>query len=98
MRWLIASCVGLLVTSLSLAGDWPQVLGPNRDGSTTEIVKPWKGDLKVLWHVPVGEGHSSPVVADGHVFLHTKVDKQEREQIDVWNVDDPKQHASANFE
>src|SRR5207302_9119139 len=46
-------------------------LGPNRDGVTAEKVQPWKGDLKVLWKQSVGEGHSSPVVADGKVYLHT---------------------------
>jgi len=97
MRWLITIFVGFVVASVSLAVDWPQWLGPDRDGTTTEIVKPWKGDLKVLWRTPVGEGHSSPVVADGYVFLHTKVKNEDREQVDVWSVDDPARHASASY-
>src|SRR5262249_22422032 len=28
------------------------------------------GDPKVLWRTKVGEGHSSPLVADGVVYLH----------------------------
>ena len=31
-------------------------------------VAPWKGDLKPLWKKPVGESHSSPVVAGGLVY------------------------------
>ena len=62
--------VPLFLASHSVAADWPQWLGPNRDGTTTEIVKPWTGDPKVLWRVKVGEGHSSSVVADGVVYLH----------------------------
>ncbi|AWM40939.1 Quinohemoprotein alcohol dehydrogenase ADH-IIG precursor [Gemmata obscuriglobus] len=50
------------------AADWPQFLGPNRDGSTPESVAPWAAPLKPLWKQPVGEAHSSPVVADGLVY------------------------------
>ena len=61
----------LLPLSLSLplrADDWPQFLGPQRDGTSSETVSPWKGDLKPLWKKPVGEAHSSPVVAKGVVY------------------------------
>jgi outer membrane protein assembly factor BamB len=67
------ACLTLLaLTTAATAGDWPQWLGPNRDGSTAEIVKPWKEPPKVLWRVKVGEGHSSPVVTDKFVFLHSR--------------------------
>ena len=68
------------------AADWPQWLGPNRDGSTTATVAPWKGDLKPAWRVPVGEGHSSPVVAGGLVFLHTKVKDQDAERVQAFDL------------
>lgn len=58
-----------LALALSAAGaDWPQFLGPNRDNTTAEAVEPWKGDLKSLWKKPVGDAHSSPVVAGGVVY------------------------------
>lgn len=72
----------LLIQGAVHAGDWPQWLGPNRDGSTDEKIAPWKQELKPLWRQPVGEGHSSPVVAKGRVYLHTAVkgkDKTEEE-------------------
>src|SRR5437868_3083884 len=59
-----------VVASAATAGDWPQWLGPKRDATSPETVTP--GDPKVLWRQPVGEGHSSPVVAGGHVYLHYK--------------------------
>jgi outer membrane protein assembly factor BamB len=65
----------------SRAGDWPQWLGPNRDGSTSEIVKPWKVSPKVLWHVPVGPGHSSPIVARGLVYLFFQTPDADEEQL-----------------
>ena len=73
MLWT-RSLVALLVCwSAASAGDWPQWLGPNRDGVSSAIVPPWKAAPRVVWRGPVGEGNSSPVVADGRVFLHAKV-------------------------
>jgi len=66
----IASALVLtaVVTLSLLAADWPQFLGPNRDGTSPEKVAPWKGELKPAWKAPVGDAHSSPVVADGVVY------------------------------
>src|SRR4051812_12436665 len=83
---LIAALLAFLVTASARAEDWPGWLGPRRDGSTAEKVAPWKGDLKILWKKPVGEGHSSPVVADGKVFLHTKVKDKSTERIEAYDV------------
>jgi len=69
MPRFLAAFVLTLALSLTLhAGDWPQFLGPNRDNTTAEVVEPWKGDLKPAWAKPVGDAHSSPVVADGIVY------------------------------
>ena len=84
-RAAVILCVLLSVSPL-LAGDWPQWLGPNRDGVSEESVKPWRGPLKVLWRQAVGEGHSSPVVAAGRVFTHAKVAGQEGEEVVAWDV------------
>ena len=48
----------LAVVSAAPAADWPQWLGPKRNASSTETVKPWTAAPKVLWKMPVGEGHS----------------------------------------
>jgi outer membrane protein assembly factor BamB len=71
----------LLAVSLTLpllrstalpAEDWPQWRGPNRDGVCRETGLlesfPPRG-LEVRWRVPVGWGFSSPVVAQGQVYL-----------------------------
>ncbi len=67
-RFLAALTLALTLTLSAKGGDWPQFLGPNRDGTTTEVVEPWTGDLKVAWKKPVGDAHSSSVVADGIVY------------------------------
>ena len=77
----------LFFATYAIAADWPQWLGPNRDGSVPEKITPWKGDLKVLWRAEVGEGHSSPVVANGMVYLHTKVTGKDSEQIQAFDAD-----------
>jgi outer membrane protein assembly factor BamB len=78
---LLTVLVSLFVTLPAFTEDWPQWLGPRRDNSTTEKVVPWKDKLKVLWRKPAGEGHSSPVIADGRVFLHAKIKDKNEEEI-----------------
>ncbi len=80
----------LVVTVPAAAEDWPQWLGPRRDGTSAEKVVPWKAAPKVVWRMPVGEGHSSPVVAGGKVFLHTKVKDKEEEEVTAFAAADGK--------
>jgi outer membrane protein assembly factor BamB len=87
MRHELRACAALLlVTSTVAAGDWAQWLGPRRDGSSSETVKPWQGPLKVLWKQPVGEGHSSPVVAGGRVYLHTRLGDKSVEAVTAYDA------------
>jgi outer membrane protein assembly factor BamB len=61
----------LLPASLR-ADDWPQWRGPNRDGvcGETGLLQSFPADgLKIRWRVPIGWGFSSPIVAQGLVFL-----------------------------
>ena len=62
----------LLLSAATWAEDWPQWRGPNRDGvwNDTGIMEtfPPRG-LKVSWRAPVGRGWSSPIVAQGRVYL-----------------------------
>lgn len=67
-RFAAATLLTLALTLSLNAADWPQFLGPNHDNSTAEPVAAWKGDLKPVWTKPVGESHSSPVIADGVVY------------------------------
>ena len=73
MPWIRATVVYLCCAASAFAADWPQWLGPRRDGSTTEKVAPWtrKQPPKVLWRVALPPAYSSPVVAGGKVYIHT---------------------------
>ncbi|MFQ3650082.1 MAG: PQQ-binding-like beta-propeller repeat protein [Gemmataceae bacterium] len=81
--------VSLLIAPV-FAADWPQWLGPRRDCVSTETIKPWKGELKVLWRQPIGPGHSSPVVANGKVYLHARVPGKEEEVLTAFEATDGK--------
>jgi outer membrane protein assembly factor BamB len=91
MPWRRATLVLLLACTGAPAADWPQWLGPNRNASSPEKVAPWKGDLAALWRKPVGEGHSSPVIASGKVYLHTRVKDQDAEALTAYDAATGKQ-------
>ncbi len=65
--------VGLVISPATLqAEDWPQWLGPNRDGvwRETGIVEtfPTNG-FHYRWRTPIGGGYTGPAVVKGRVFL-----------------------------
>jgi outer membrane protein assembly factor BamB len=81
MRGVPAVLAILTAAGVARAEDWPQLLGPNRDNTTSETVAVWKTPPKELWRKPMGEGNSSPVVAGGRVFLHGKTADKEEEEV-----------------
>jgi outer membrane protein assembly factor BamB len=68
---LLALAVLLVGLSFTSAADWPQYLGPKRDGSSPEtgLLTGWPAaGPKVLWKVEGGEGYSSVAVAGGKCY------------------------------
>jgi outer membrane protein assembly factor BamB len=66
---------GLCVGNLC-ADDWPQWLGPQRDGVWREkrlLEKFPATGPKVVWRTPISEGYSGPAVADGFVYITDRV-------------------------
>ena len=83
-RWVIPSCLSSLALSVPLcvaplaAEDWPQFRGPDGQGHSDERSLPldWSESRNVRWKVPVpGSGWSSPVVANGRVWLTAAIDR-----------------------
>jgi outer membrane protein assembly factor BamB len=67
LLWLV-----LVGAAPCYADDWPQWLGPQRDGVWREtgiIEKFPESGLKVKWRVPVHAGYSGPAVSGGRVYL-----------------------------
>jgi len=84
------------------AADWPQWLGPHRNGHYpgADIQLPWpENGPKQIWKTNVGQGFSGPVVADGKVIMFHRLD--DRETVDcldaenarrLWRFDYPTQY------
>jgi outer membrane protein assembly factor BamB len=62
------------------AADWPQFLGPERNGTSREtgLLTSWpeKGP-PILWDKSIGEGYSGPVVAGDKLILFHRLDNKE---------------------
>jgi len=81
------------------ATDWPQLLGPTRDGiyMGNDLAQSWPADgPRVLWQKKVGQGFSGPAVASGKLILfHRLGDKETIEALDAttgksgWSFDYP---------
>jgi outer membrane protein assembly factor BamB len=87
MRMIGAACLLSLSASLSLA-DWPQFLGPERDGRSSEAVaKAFPDDgPRVVWKTTVGSGLAGPAVADGRVVLFHREGGQA--VLEAWSAAD----------
>lgn len=73
---LIAFALTLTCSSITNADDWPQWLGPQRDGVWREaglIEKFPEGGPRVRWRTPIGGGYSGPAVAQGKVIITDRI-------------------------
>jgi outer membrane protein assembly factor BamB len=78
MHWGLI--VVLALSGVVRADDWPQFLGPRRDGHSNEtgLLAGWsKQGPPVVWQRDVGEGYSGPVVAGERLILFHRLDNQE---------------------
>jgi outer membrane protein assembly factor BamB len=79
--WFVAMVLGLW-TSIAAAGDWPQILGPNRDGHAAadeKLAATWPAaGPPVVWSRDVGAGYAGIAVAGGRAYLFHRVGDTER--------------------
>jgi outer membrane protein assembly factor BamB len=74
-----ALIVTLVLAVPASAADWPQWLGPNRDGVWKEdgiLDKFPDGGPKVLWRKPINPGYTGPSVSGGKVFVMDRIRKE----------------------
>ena len=67
--------LSLSVLALFFFHDWPQHLGPGRNGIYTGTDVKWPAAL--AWQRGVGEGFAGPIIADGKVILFHRRGKRE---------------------
>jgi hypothetical protein len=79
MKTVYRLCLAVLVGVVAGA-DWPQFLGPARNGTSPEkgLLSSWpeKGPA-VVWQKDVGDGYSGPVVEGGRLILFHRVGDEE---------------------
>ena len=79
LRFVSIAILAAAVVRLS-AEDWPQFLGPERNGvyRGPALAEMWGPQgPKVVWRRNVGQGFSGPVVAQGRVILFHRVGSEE---------------------
>lgn len=66
-------------TLIEKPASWPQWRGLNRDGNVSGFSVPqvWPKSLKEEWKVTVGVGHSSPLLADGKLYVFARQGEEE---------------------
>ncbi len=72
VRQLVAFIAASLFTGSLLADDWPQWMGPQRNGVWNEkgIISSFPSTgPKVLWRQPIHGGYAGPAVANGRVYV-----------------------------
>lgn len=80
LRHLLSLSLVLTFAYTAFGADWPQLLGPARDGHSTETKLNWnwpKDGPKVLWKMDVGHGWAGPVVAGELLILFHRVGDDE---------------------
>ncbi len=81
---------GVALSANPAAADWPQWLGPERDGISREARRgEFLSEPKLLWKASVGLGPSSPVVAAGRLYVlgHAKGETKNRGTDTVYCLD-----------
>jgi outer membrane protein assembly factor BamB len=80
----------LLAAPILFSEDWPQWRGPMRDGSLPSFHEPkvWPDKLTKKWTIAIGQGHSSPILAAGRIYILSR--KQDNEVISAINPEDGK--------
>ena len=79
MRFFAMALAFVAFTVAPLGAQWPQWRGPNRNGivDAAQVPASWPAQATIQWTQKVGEGYSTPVVAGGRVFVHSRQDPDE---------------------
>ncbi len=80
MRSLCAAVFCVIVAGIPAAADWPQFLGPERNGvyRGPALAETWPAQgPRVAWRKTVGQGFAAPVVVQNRLILFHRVGAQE---------------------
>jgi outer membrane protein assembly factor BamB len=98
-RPMLAVVVLALSAHVAIAGDWPQILGPERNGHAvgeTLLAKWPAAGPKILWRYKVGSGYAGPAVLGNRAVVFHRVGSTERVEClsadqgkSLWKTDFP---------
>lgn len=92
---IVASMI-LLAGGPTVHADWPQLLGPGRDGQAIgESWDAWRDTPRIRWRTPCGGGYAGVAVVDGKVCLWHRESGQEL--LDCLRVEDGRRLWRAAF-
>jgi outer membrane protein assembly factor BamB len=80
VTWCLACTLAAAPATPLHAGDWPQILGPHRDGVAEgeKLAATWPSDgPPTVWERRVGQGYAGVAVADGQVVLFHREKNEE---------------------
>jgi outer membrane protein assembly factor BamB len=100
--------ISLFMTALAVAGEamatesWPQFRGPRGDGIVVDQSPPveFGTDKNLAWRTDLpGRGWSSPVIADGVIWVTTAIERKpdEQERIELLRKTDNEEKAFKNL-
>jgi outer membrane protein assembly factor BamB len=79
-RLLVVASLAVAASVPAIAIDWPQFLGPDRNGTYTgpPLSETWGASgPKVVWRKPVGQAFAGPAVVQNRVLLFHRVGSEE---------------------
>jgi outer membrane protein assembly factor BamB len=70
----VSTCAVLLSIQFTLAQDWPQWRGPNRDAKAAGFTAPkvWPKELTEKWKVTVGDGVATPSLVGDKLYVFAR--------------------------
>src|ERR1051325_10455279 len=80
MKRIVGITICILCATALRADDWPQWLGPRRDGTSLDkgLLDAFpKEGLKPIWERQVGEGFSGPLIKGERLILFHRIDNDE---------------------
>ena len=80
-RVLLLTVAGLALGLIRVeAADWPQLLGPRADGTSTEtgLLAAWPNSgPKVVWKKKIGTGYSAPSIRNSRLIVFHRIGNEE---------------------
>src|SRR5580692_11492432 len=80
MRTLLVLILFCCASNGARAGDWPQFLGPTRNGVSPEtgLLDQWgTNGPPLVWEKQIGTGYSAPSVRNGQLVVFHRVGNEE---------------------